>query len=169
MFWNDIWLTQWCQRRQRFQACLCQTFKWGSWAATVCAFQKLSRLLYTLDSVDLNLLTSAWLKTRLSSSGHIFCQTGSLRSFSVPLFSPIFIVLFLWFDKRWSLFSPVSLVMIALGGAGLHVQSHRGNGSSDNAQGLRYSRMGGQLSSHHLFRIHEVPRRSSSPKIQLPP
>lgn len=66
-------------------------------------------------------------------------------------------------------FPPVSLLMISLGGFGLHVQSHRGNRSSDDAQGLRYSRMGGQLSSHHLFRIHEVPRRSSYLKIQPPP
>lgn len=46
--------------------------------------------------------------------------------------------------------------MSSPGGAGLHVQSDRGDRSSDDAQGLRYSRMGGQLGSHHISRVHEV-------------
>lgn len=48
------------------------------------------------------------------------------------------------------------------GGAGLHVQPDRGDRSSDDAQGLRYSWMGGQHSSHHIPRIHEVPQRCYS-------
>lgn len=50
-------------------------------------------------------------------------------------------------------------VLISLsspGGAGVHVQSDRGNRSLDDAQSLRYSRLGGQLIAHLLFRIHEV-------------
>lgn len=52
--------------------------------------------------------------------------------------------------------------MSSPGGAGLHVQSDRGDRSSDDAQGLRYGRMGGQLGSHHFSRVHEVLQRRSS-------
>lgn len=52
--------------------------------------------------------------------------------------------------------------MSSPGGAGLHVQSDCGDRSSDDAQGLRYSRMGGQLGPHHVSRVHEVLQRCSS-------
>lgn len=52
--------------------------------------------------------------------------------------------------------------MSSPGGAGLHVQSDRGDRSSDDAQGFRYSWMGGQLGSHHISRVHEVLQRCSS-------
>lgn len=52
---------------------------------------------------------------------------------------------------------PMSLFVLPVGGAGLHVQSDRGDRSSDHAPGLRYSWMGGQLGAHHLLGIHEVP------------
>lgn len=59
-------------------------------------------------------------------------------------------------------FSPVSPFMSSPGGAGLHVQSDRGDRSSDDAQGLRYSWMGGQPGSHHISRVHEVLQRCST-------
>lgn len=46
--------------------------------------------------------------------------------------------------------------LFCAGGAGVHVQPDRRNRSSDDAQSLRSCRLGGQLSAHHLFRIHEV-------------
>lgn len=50
-----------------------------------------------------------------------------------------------------------SVVLVSWsGGAGVHVQPDCGNRSSDDAQSLRHSRLGGQLGSHFLFRIYEV-------------
>lgn len=65
------------------------------------------------------------------------------------------------FMNVWLFFTCV-LFMSSPGGAGLHVQSDRGDRSSDDAQGLRYSRMGGQLGSHHISRVHEVLQRCLS-------
>lgn len=56
------------------------------------------------------------------------------------------------------LLSLLTLLVSTPGGAGVHVQPDCGNRSSDNAQSLRYSRMGGQLGAHHVFGIHEVNR-----------
>ncbi len=47
-------------------------------------------------------------------------------------------------------------LMSCPGGAGVYVQSDCGNRSSDDAQSLRHSWLGGQHSAHLLFRIHEV-------------
>lgn len=47
-------------------------------------------------------------------------------------------------------------VVSSPGGAGVHVQPDCGDRSSDDAQSLRSSRVGGQLGPHHLFRIYEV-------------
>lgn len=48
------------------------------------------------------------------------------------------------------------LLMSSIGGLGVHVQSDCGDRSSDNAQSLRHSWLGGQLSANLFFRIHEV-------------
>uniref|UniRef100_A0A8P4GN70 Amino acid transporter transmembrane domain-containing protein n=1 Tax=Dicentrarchus labrax TaxID=13489 RepID=A0A8P4GN70_DICLA len=50
----------------------------------------------------------------------------------------------------------IMLLVSSPGGAGVHVQSDRGNRSSDDAQSLRYSRLGGQLVTPHLLRVHEL-------------
>ena len=50
---------------------------------------------------------------------------------------------------------PISL-MSSPGGAGVYVQPHCGNWSSDDAQSLRYGRLGGQHITPLLFRIYEV-------------
>lgn len=76
--------------------------------------------------------------------------------------SPVFISIFLWFYECLSLFFTYVPFMCSPGGAGLHVQSDRGDRSSDDAQGLCYSWMGGQLGSHHISRVHEVLQRCSS-------
>lgn len=47
-------------------------------------------------------------------------------------------------------------IMSSPGGAGVYVQSDCGNRSADDAQSLRYSRLGGQHRTHLLFRIYEV-------------
>lgn len=48
------------------------------------------------------------------------------------------------------------LLVSSIGGVGVHVQSDCGDGSSDDAQSLCRSWLGGQLSANLLFRIHEV-------------